>query len=163
MSSGSGSGSYSKASAVLPRMVGRDTRSMPGARALRGLGAAEEGLLARPERPRRCTLPITALRVTPPSSAAIWLADKPSAHSFFRSSTLSSVQLIGFLHGVQGVGRNPPVLSGTAGVPDAYASGMTRNRLPHEMSYRPAKKLQYAVDRMQALQAPKPQLPTGFG
>src|SRR3569832_1839027 len=67
----------------------------PEVRALRGRGAAEEGLLARPGRPSRCTLPITALRVMPPSSAAIWLADSPSDHSFLRSSTRSSVQLMG--------------------------------------------------------------------
>src|SRR6476660_7058963 len=73
-------------------MEARDTRIMPGARALRGRAAPEEELLARPERPRRCTLPITALRVMPPSSPAIWLADSPSAQSFFRSSTRSSVQ-----------------------------------------------------------------------
>ena len=41
--------------------------------------------------------PMTALRVMPPSSAAIWLADSPSDHNFLRSSTRSSVQLIGFL------------------------------------------------------------------
>ena len=41
---------------------------------LRGRAALDEGLLARPERPRRWTLPMTALRVMPPSSAAIWLA-----------------------------------------------------------------------------------------
>ena len=46
---------------------------------------------ARFDRPSRCTLPITALRVTPPSSLAIWLADCPSAHIFFRVSTRSSV------------------------------------------------------------------------
>src|SRR5262245_25747838 len=51
-------------------------------------------VVARPERPRRCTLPITALRVTPPRRPAIWLALKPSAHSFFRRSTLSSFQAI---------------------------------------------------------------------
>src|SRR5262249_423342 len=66
----------------------------PGERALRGRGAVDEVLLARPERPRRWTLPITALRVTPPSSAAIWLAESPSAHSFFKSSTRSSVQVM---------------------------------------------------------------------
>src|SRR3954447_11421060 len=66
----------------------------PCGRALRGRGAAEDGDLARPDRPKRWTLPITALRVMPPSSAAIWLADRPSAHSFFRSSTRSSVQFI---------------------------------------------------------------------
>ena len=48
--------------------------------------------VARPERPRRCTLPITALRVTPPICLAIWLALKPSVQSFLSNSTLSSVQ-----------------------------------------------------------------------
>src|SRR5881394_3183992 len=69
MGSGSSSTSNAWASAVLPRETGRDTRIMCWAgRALRWRGAAEEGLLARPERPSRCTLPITALRVTFPSS-----------------------------------------------------------------------------------------------
>src|SRR2546430_9498729 len=63
------------------------------ARALRGRLTEEEGVLARPDNPSRCTLPITALRVTPPSSAAIRLAESPSAHSFFRSSTRSSVHI----------------------------------------------------------------------
>src|SRR6202795_2377576 len=67
-----------------------------GERGLRGRGDALELLLARPESPSRCTLPITALRVMPPSSAAIWLADSPSVHSFFRSSTRSSVHIIVF-------------------------------------------------------------------
>src|SRR3972149_3266989 len=74
-------------------MAGRDTRNMwPPVRVLRGRGLVEDGLLARPERPRRCTLPMTALRVIPPSSAAIWLADRPSAHNLVRSSTRLSVQ-----------------------------------------------------------------------
>src|SRR5246127_666298 len=60
---------------------------------LRGRGAAEDGDLARPDKPSRCTLPITALRVMPPSSAAIWLADNPSVQSFFNVSTRSSVQV----------------------------------------------------------------------
>ena len=47
---------------------------------------------ARPESPSRCTLPITALRVTPPNCLAIWLADRPSSQSFYRVSTRSSVQ-----------------------------------------------------------------------
>jgi hypothetical protein len=41
-------------------------------------GAAAFAAGAEPLRldnPSRCTLPITALRVTPPSSLAIWLAD----------------------------------------------------------------------------------------
>src|SRR5471030_408662 len=62
-------------------------------RALRGRGAAEEGLLARPERPSRWTLPMTAFRVTLPSSAAIWLAESPPSQSFFSCSTRSSVQV----------------------------------------------------------------------
>ena len=49
---------------------------------------------ARPERPRRCTLPITALRVTPPNCLAIWLAERPSSQSFFNMSTRSSVHPI---------------------------------------------------------------------
>jgi len=48
---------------------------------LRGAGAAAS--LSRPERPRRCTFPITALRVMAwPNSAAIWLALWPSNQSF---------------------------------------------------------------------------------
>src|ERR1700756_2254240 len=62
-----------------------------GPRVLRGRGPADEGVLARPERPRRCTLPMTALRVIPPSSPAIWLAESPSAHNFLSISTRSSV------------------------------------------------------------------------
>ena len=49
----------------------------------------------RLDRPKRCTLPITALRVTPPNSLAIWLADWPSAHIFLSVSTRSSVQDMG--------------------------------------------------------------------
>ena len=65
-----------------------------GSRCLRGArGCAARCCCARPERLRRCTLPITALRVTPdPSRPAIWLALSPSVQSFFRSSTRSSVQ-----------------------------------------------------------------------
>ena len=46
----------------------------------------------RDSRPRRCALPITALRLTPPSSSAIWLAVTPLVHIFFRRSIRSSVQ-----------------------------------------------------------------------
>ena len=53
-------------------------------RGLRGRGALEEGALVRPDRPRRWTLPITALRVMPPSSAAIWEAERPSDQSFLQ-------------------------------------------------------------------------------
>lgn len=51
--------------------------------------------VARPDSPRRCTFPITAFLVTPPSSLAIWLAEWPSAQSFLSTSTRSSVQAIG--------------------------------------------------------------------
>src|ERR1700733_4669307 len=37
---------------------------------------------------------MTALRVTSPKCAAIWLADRPCPHNVFKSSTRSSVQLI---------------------------------------------------------------------
>src|SRR5437868_12322799 len=70
---------------------------MCGERGLRGRGDADEGDLARPESPSRCTFPITALRVMPPSSAAICEAERPSPHSFFSVSTRSSVQVIAFL------------------------------------------------------------------
>src|SRR5215510_10511976 len=76
-------------------MAGRDRRSTCEAgRALRARGTAEDAVLARPDRPRRWTFPITALRVMPPSSPAIWLADSPSAQSFLSRSTRSSVQLM---------------------------------------------------------------------
>src|SRR6202023_2211294 len=73
-------------------------RIIDGERAWRGRGAPVDVLLARPDRPSRCTLPITALRVMPPSSAAIWLAERPSDHNFLRCSTRSSVQDMGPLH-----------------------------------------------------------------
>src|SRR3984885_167451 len=49
--------------------------------------------LARPASPRRCTLPMTALRVTPPRTRAIWLAERPSVQSDLSCSTLSSVYM----------------------------------------------------------------------
>ena len=49
----------------------------------RRLGLCARTFATRPDRPRRWTLPITALRVTPwPMRAAIWLAVKPSDHAF---------------------------------------------------------------------------------
>ena len=44
--------------------------------------------------PRRCALPITALRLTPPSSSAIWLAVDPPSHILVSFSIRSSVQLM---------------------------------------------------------------------
>src|SRR5690606_4227152 len=46
-------------------------------------------------RPSRCALPITALRDTPPSSSAIWLAVAPPSHILVSVAMRSSVQLIG--------------------------------------------------------------------
>ncbi len=71
-------------------------RARRGRRALRCAGRASlvPPALARPGRLRRWTLPMTALRLTPPSCAAIWLALRPSAQSFFSLSTRSSVQFM---------------------------------------------------------------------
>src|SRR5262245_38864909 len=84
-------------------------------RALRWRGAAVDALLARPDRPSRCALPMTALRVMPPSSAAIWLADRPSDQSFFSSSTRSSVHDM----------LNPP-----------QRGGLKLDRIPHSARQR---------------------------
>src|SRR5690606_34006784 len=55
-------------------------------------------------RPRRCALPITALRLTPPSSSAIWLAVAPPSHIFFSVAIRSSVQLIRFPFAIKSIG-----------------------------------------------------------
>src|SRR4029077_10745511 len=133
-------------------MATRPMRSIEGERALRGRGAPVDVDLARPDRPRRCTLPITALRVMPPSSAAIWLADRPSDQSFLSSSTRSSVHDMRFPP--QRAGRpcwNPP--------PSQAALKATQRALthpnaledcpPHEMSYLTMKMLQYGGSRAQ--------------
>src|SRR5262245_16981966 len=125
---------------------------MCGARGLRRRGAAEDGDLARPESPRRCTLPITALRVTPPSSAAIWLAESPSAHSFFSNSTRSSVQVMSNSSPTataETSRQNPTAGAGNdqlaRRVPalPIYASDCP----PHEMSYSTIETLQYGGRR----------------
>src|SRR6266568_802271 len=104
---------------------------LPEARALRGRGADEEGLLARPDRPRRCTLPMTALRVIPPNSAAIWLADRPSAHNFFRSSTRSSVQPIVFPQPFKAlVGIHPRSLGAVFPRRNVSTPGMNQDSVP---------------------------------
>jgi hypothetical protein len=46
----------------------------------------------RAEMPRRCILPITALRETPPSRRATWLALNPSRHICVSSATRKSFQ-----------------------------------------------------------------------
>src|SRR5262245_24964548 len=125
-------------------------------RGLRGRLTEEEGVLARPDGPSRCTLPITALRVMPPSSMAIRLAESPSAHSFFRSSTRSSVH-IWPLHQqsiVEGRVARPnrpsfrPKASRAAGR-HALLDGTSGDGPPHEMSYLRACKVQYGGTRAQ--------------
>src|ERR1700744_919553 len=113
-------------------------------RALRGRATVAEALLARPERPSRCTFPITALRVMPPSSPAIWLADRPSDHNLFSNSTRSSV------HDMLG----PPRRAGQRLEQNRSAARRQENRPtytqdrrskkdcpPHEISYLTIKRL----------------------
>src|SRR6478752_3584088 len=119
-------------------------------RGLRARGAEEDGDLARPESPSRCTLPITALRVMPPSSPAIWLADSPSAQSFFSSSTRSSVHdMSRFPHRRrQGRWRNP--FSQPGDRPNwAHSRANTQGTVQYDMSYRTAMKVQYGQTRAQ--------------
>ena len=59
-----------------------------------GLGSFALTGEGRALRPRRWALPITALRETPPSSSAIWLAVAPLSHIFVSVAIRSSVQLI---------------------------------------------------------------------
>ncbi len=89
------------------------------ARGLRGRGALDEGALVRPDSPRRCTLPITALRVMPPSSAAIWLAERPSDQSFLSCSTRSSVHVMRFScpSAEPETSQNPPPPPGSLSLP----------------------------------------------
>src|SRR6266849_5550411 len=182
MGSGSSSTSNAWASAVLPRDTGRETRIMCWAgRAFRWRGAAEEGLLARPERPSRWTLPITAFRVTFPSSAAIWLAESPASQSFFNCSTRSSDQVntVMALFPSRRAGREwdsaaMPNLSkipagiipypspGAAGVPERVRRtvGPRGSELPHEMSYPTAQRLLYCVTPAQESAWVRPHVPS---
>jgi hypothetical protein len=61
---------------------------------------------------------MTALRVMPPSSAAIWEAERPSDQSFFSCSTRSSVHVMGFSLLAAGV-RPPAESDPVAGQPQA--------------------------------------------
>src|SRR4051812_24122672 len=149
-------------------------------RALRWRGAAEEGLLARPERPSRCTLPITAFRVTFPSSAAIWLAESPPSQSFFNCSTRSSDQVntvIVFFPSLRAgqpgatlampnlknpSGQNPLALAGRskcARTCYAVQNGLLGSVPPHEMSYPTDQTLQYGVTLAQESAAVRPHVP----
>src|ERR1700730_18303304 len=88
----------------------------------------------------------------PPSSRAIWLADRPSLHNFFRLSTRSSVQVMRLppaLSGRIGLDRIHPRPRSAAGRPDAYSPLPMNSETcpPHEMSYLTMKKLQYGGGR----------------
>ena len=88
---GSGRGSGAAAAAGFASGAGSGfRRGCGGERRLAGLSgraAASGACHCGSTGPRQWTLPITALRVTPPSSLAIWLADCPSAHMRFSVST----------------------------------------------------------------------------
>src|SRR5499426_4205317 len=142
-------------------MAGRGTRiTCECVRGLRGRGTAADGDLARPESPSRCTLPITALRVMPPSSAAIWLAESPSVQSFFSVSTRSSVQVMPQIPR-QSPRRKKSRQNPTAGLgndqlarripaPPIYAMTCP----PHEVSYSTMEKLQYGGSQAQESERP---------
>src|SRR3546814_75988 len=56
--------------------------------------------------PSRCALPMTALRLTPPSASAIWLAVIPFSHIALSVSMRSSVQAMSVLQNpLPGCGR----------------------------------------------------------
>ena len=162
---------------------GATTRIMCWAgRALRWRGAAEEGLLARPERPSRWTLPITAFRVTFPSSAAIWLAESPAFPEFLQ--LLDAIVGPGqYRHRILPFASRRPFGSGAAtpkfpqksllaeslsprrarkARPNVYAEHWDGrgSELPHEMSYPTAQKLQYGVTPAQESAAERPHVPS---
>src|SRR6185312_10295826 len=93
--------------------------------------------LARPAKPRRWTLPITALRVTPPRARAIWLAERPSVQSVLSCSTRSSDQFIWFMEGSftpvkpvfgpQDIVARPQKLTSTGAPPPALVHRMSRD------------------------------------
>src|SRR5690606_28404240 len=76
---------------ALTLATGRGSASFRGGAGFGSLALTGEG---RALRPRRCALPITALRDTPPSSSAIWLAVAPPSHILVSVAIRSSVQLI---------------------------------------------------------------------
>ena len=143
--------------------------------------------MARPESPSRCTLPITAFRVTFPSSAAIWLAESPASQSFFSCSTRSSDQVntvIAFFpshragqpgrrwrrhwcrrrrHSPQKSLRSESLSPRRARFlrPNVYAlqNVLLGSEPPHEMSYPTAEKLQYGRTRAQESAPVRPHVP----
>src|SRR4029078_13370165 len=121
---------------------------------LGALGTEHEGQSAPPCTPSRCTLPITALRVMPPSSPAIWLAESPSAQSFLSSLTRSSVQDMSRFpyRTCQCRWQNPPSQSGEGRAGLTHASN-TQGTVRYDMSYLTAMTLQYG--QTQAQESPR--------
>jgi acetylornithine/N-succinyldiaminopimelate aminotransferase len=81
---------------------------------------------------------MTALRVMPPNSPAIWLAESPSDQSFLRSSTRSSVHVMSHLP-ICGIAGAPSPSSGARALARAtdgeryldFGSGVAVNALGH--------------------------------
>src|SRR6056297_768244 len=113
----------------------------------------------RLDSPSRCTLPITALRVTPPSSLAIWLADWPSPHNLFNRSTRSS------LHDIRGfpcIERRPgPVCP--AALSSGSASYSNHSTMSYKASNRDAQRRQEPAMTDPASSAPLPMGARRFG
>src|SRR3569833_3141213 len=99
-------------------------------------GRAEREGLARPARPSRGTLPITALRVTPPRARAIWLAERPSVHNVLSCSTRSSDQFIcvmALAPAYPGPSLSPPVTRYSSATLTPYKHyGYHPSPCPHE-------------------------------
>src|ERR1700730_931992 len=100
----------------------------------------------------------------PQSSAAIWLADSPSPHNFFRLSTRSSVQVMRLPSAVRrriGVDRIHPQLRLALRPTGPYSPLLMNSETcpPHEMSYLTMNKLQYGGSPAQESVLPRPHLP----
>src|ERR1700681_2634403 len=100
----------------------------------------------------------------PPSSAAIWLADSPSPHSFFRLSTRSSVQVMRLPSTVRrriGPDRIHPRLRPALKANQTLLPPLMNSETcpPHEMSYLTIGKLQYGGSPAQESVRLSPHLP----
>jgi hypothetical protein len=163
---------------IAARTPTRDPHHWLGGRALRGRGAAEEGSW-RAGRPSRWTLPITAFRVTFPSSAAIWLAGQVPEFLQLLDAIVSQVNTVMGLFPSRRTGQRRdnavmPNLSkslraeslsprrGAASAPERVrrTAGLRRSELPHEMSYPTGERLQYGVTLAQESACVRPHVPS---
>src|SRR5262245_18595905 len=101
---------------------------------------------------------MTALRVIPPSSAAICEADSPSDHSFFSISTRSSVQLMPLIPSELRDGSLQTESIHESGQPSSRPDATPTTNLPsdsppHEMSYLVIETLQYGESQTQESEA----------